>query len=92
MIEVRAVTADEMILAFVRAEIDSPTDRGQLFMSALLLARPDRLGFEQFAVASPPPSSGGNHSVSGHVYPSALSKDASLHQQRRAKKVCLADA
>ena len=56
---------------------------------ALLLACPNSLGLEQLAVLSPPPSA---HSVSGHVYTSALSEDASLHQQRHAKKVCLAAA
>jgi hypothetical protein len=56
----------------------------------LRLACPDCLGLEQLAV--PPPSAGGNHSISGHVYTSALSEDASLHQQRHPKKVCLAAA
>src|ERR1700692_2223735 len=54
-------------------------------------ACPNCLGLEQLAVLSPPPSAGG-HSVSGHMYTSALSEDASLHQQRHAKKVCLAAA
>jgi hypothetical protein len=58
----------------------------------LRLACPNCLGLEQLAVLPPPPSAGGNHSVSGHVYTSALSEDASLHQQRHGKKVCLAAA
>ena len=59
---------------------------------ALLLACPNCLGLEQRAVLSPPPSAGGNHSIRGHVYTSALSDDASSHQQRHSKKVCLAAA
>src|ERR1035438_8723990 len=54
-------------------------------------ACPKCLGLEQLAELSPPQSAGG-HSVSGHGYTSALSEDASLHQQRHAKKVCLAAA
>src|ERR1700692_4728732 len=56
----------------------------------LRLGFPDCLSLEQLAVLSPPPSAGGNPSVSGYVYTSALSEDASLHQQGHAKKVCLA--
>jgi hypothetical protein len=58
----------------------------------LRLTCPNCLGLQQLAVLSPPPSAGGNHSVSGHVYTSAQSEEASLHQQRHAKKVYLAAA
>jgi hypothetical protein len=34
MIEQRPATVDEMVLAFLRAEIDTPTDRRQLFVDA----------------------------------------------------------
>jgi hypothetical protein len=42
MIEVRPVTVDEMVLAFVRAEIDSPTDRGKILIDALVELHEDR--------------------------------------------------
>jgi hypothetical protein len=42
MIDVRSITADEMILAFLRAEIDSPTDRGKILIHALMQLHEDR--------------------------------------------------
>jgi hypothetical protein len=42
MKKVRAVTVDEMILAFVRAEIDSPTERQQYYIDALAQIGRDR--------------------------------------------------
>src|SRR6267142_5386392 len=42
MIEVRAATADEMILAFLRAEIESPTQRGGITAGGLAHIRADR--------------------------------------------------
>src|SRR5882757_9379474 len=63
---------------------------GRMDIWPLRLACPNCLGLEQLAV--PPPPAGGNHSISGHVYTSALSEDASLHHQRHPKKVCLAAA
>jgi hypothetical protein len=62
-----------------QARVHTPSQRHRGNRYAPLLARPNCLGLEQLAVVSPPPSAGGNHSVSGHVYTSALSKDASLH-------------
>jgi len=40
--EVRSATTDEMVLAFVRAEIDSPTERGKLFLDVLARICADR--------------------------------------------------
>jgi hypothetical protein len=42
VIEVRPTTADEMVLAFVRAEIDSPTDHGEALHHALSQLHEDR--------------------------------------------------
>jgi hypothetical protein len=42
MIEVRPVTVDEMVLAFVRAEIESPTDRGKALIHALAQLHEER--------------------------------------------------
>jgi hypothetical protein len=42
MIEVRPATSDEMVLAFLRAEIDSPSERGNLFTGALTRISADR--------------------------------------------------
>jgi hypothetical protein len=53
---------------------------GRMDVWPLRLACPNCLGLEQLAVLSPPPSAGENHSVSGHVYTSALSEDASTRQ------------
>lgn len=35
MIDIRPATADEMVLAFLRGEVDSPTNRGQLVIDAI---------------------------------------------------------
>ena len=40
--EVRSATTDEMVLAFVRAEMDSPTERGKLFLDVLARICADR--------------------------------------------------
>ena len=42
MIEVRPATLDEMVLAFVQAEIASPTDRGKVLIHALTELHEDR--------------------------------------------------
>jgi hypothetical protein len=42
MIEIRQATVDEMVLAFLQAEVDSPTERGQFFANGLTDLRADR--------------------------------------------------
>jgi hypothetical protein len=44
MIELRPTTADEMILAFLQADIETPTERGQMYADALTRIGVDRGG------------------------------------------------
>jgi hypothetical protein len=42
MIEIRQATVYEMVLAFLQAEVDSPTERGLFFANGLTVLRADR--------------------------------------------------
>jgi hypothetical protein len=64
VIEVRPATADQVILAFLHAEIDSRTDRGSIFAHGLAKTR--AIGPEKAATAGGPipRESGGCYSFS----------------------------